>query len=122
MKKTEKTEKTEPTLTTDIMYDLTEYMENQRHWMVLIVFACLILAPFGLVLNVFFLLVSSVKFHFDLLSVRGFFFLLNILICFLLVYFGAKQAKFLRRWNKKLKRIKKFEKEVFEEVVEEKKV
>jgi len=114
-----KTEKTEPTLTTDIMYDLTEYMENQRHWMVLIVFACLILAPFGLVLNIFFLLVSSVKFHFDLLSIRGFFFLLNILICFLLVYFGAKQAKFLRRWNKKLKKIKEFEKKVFEEVVEE---
>ncbi len=109
--------KTEPT--TDIMYDLVEYMETQRHWMVLIVFACLVLAPAGLLLNVLFLLATSVRFHFDLLSVRGLFFLLNILICFLLVYFGAKQAGFLRRWNRKLKRIEEFEKKVFEEVLEE---
>lgn len=106
--------------TTDVVYDLIEYMENQRYWMVLIVFACLILAPAGLLLNGIFLLVYSIRFQFTLISIRGFFFSLNILICFLLVYFGVKQASFLRRWNKKLRRIKEFEKEVFEEVIEEK--
>jgi hypothetical protein len=104
---------------TDVMYDLTEYMEKQRYWMVLIVFACLILAPAGLLLNGFFLLVYSIRFQFTLFSMRGFFFLVNILICFLLVYFGVKQAVFLRRWNKKLDKIKKFEKKVFDEVIKE---
>jgi len=105
--------------TTEVIYELVEYMEKQRHWMVLIVFACLILAPAGLLLNVFSLLVYSVRFHFTVVSLRGVFFLLNILICFLLVYFGIKQAKFLRKWNKKLKKIEEFEREVFEEVVKE---
>lgn len=104
---------------TDVMYDLTEYMEKQRYWMVLIVFACLILAPAGLLLNGFFWLVYSIRFQFTVFSIRGFFFLLNILICFLLVYFGVKQAVFLRRWNKKLDKIKEFEKKVFDEVVED---
>lgn len=106
--------------TTDVVYDLIEYMENQRHWMVLIVFACLILAPSGLLLNVAFFLIYSVRFSFAVFPIRAFFFLLNIAICLLLVYFGIKQAKFLRKWNKKLKEIEKFEKEVFEEVIEEK--
>jgi hypothetical protein len=105
---------------TDMMYDLIEYMEKQRYWMVLIVFACLILAPSGLLLNILSLLLYSVRFRFDLFTIRGVFFLLNILICVLLVYFGIKQATFLRRWNKKLERIKQFEKEVFKEVMEEK--
>jgi predicted membrane protein len=104
---------------TDVMYDLTEYMEKQRNWMVLIVFACLILAPGGLLLNGLFLLLYTVRFQATIISVRGFFFLLNILICFLLVYFGFKQAIFLRKWNKKLKKIQEFEKKVFSEVVQE---
>jgi hypothetical protein len=104
---------------TDVMYDLIEYMENQRYWMVLIVFACLVLAPAGLLLNGFVFLIYSLRFNFTLFSFRGFFFLLNILICVLLVYFGVKQAKFLRKWNKKLKKIKEFEKKVFKEVMEE---
>ena len=103
--------------TTDVVYDLIEYMESQRNWMVFIVFACLILAPAGLLLNIVFFLISSVRFTFGMLSVRGVFFLLNIAICFLLVYFGLKQANFLRRWNTKLKKIREFEKQVFEEVV-----
>ncbi len=106
--------------TTDVVYDLIEYMENQKNWMVLIVFACMILAPCGLLLNMISLLLYSVRFNFTLFSIRGLFFSLNILICFLLVYFGFKQANFLRRWNKKLKKIREFEKEVFEEVLEEK--
>lgn len=105
--------------TTDVVYDLTEYMESQRNWMVLIVFACLILAPAGLLLNIVFLLRTSFMFSFSVFSVRGIFFLLNIAICFLLVYFGFKQADFLRRWNTKLKKIREFEKQVFEEVVTE---
>ncbi len=103
---------------TDVMYDLTEYLEKQRYWMVLIVFACLILAPAGLLLNVLFLIIYSVRFNFVLLSVRGFFFMLNILICVLLVYFGVRQAIFLTKWNKKIRKIREFEKKVFEEVVE----
>ena len=109
---------TEETMT-DVMYELTEYMEKQRYWMVLIVFACLILAPAGLLLNVLFLLVYSIRFQFTLLSLRGFFFLVNILICILLVYFGINQAIFLRKWNKKLDKIKEFEKKVFDEVVKD---
>ncbi len=105
--------------TTDVIYDLIEYMENQRHWMVLIVFACMILAPGGLLLNITFLLIYTARFSFQMFSLRGFFFLLNIAISFLLVYFGVRQASFLRRWNKKLRRIKEFEKEIFEEVVKE---
>ena len=105
--------------TTDVVYDLIEYMERQRHWMVLIVFACLILAPAGLLLNVFSLLLVSARFYFDIFSLRGLFFSLNIVICLLLVYFGLKQARFLRKWNKKLEKIKKFEKEIFEEVLKE---
>ena len=104
--------------TTDVVYELVEYMENQRRWMVLIVFACLILAPAGLLINGISLLVYSLRFHFTVFSARGFFILLNILICILLVYFGIKQAGFLRRWEKKLKKIKEYEKTVFEEVVE----
>ncbi len=103
--------------TTDVVYDLIEYMENQRYWMVLIVFACLILAPAGLLFNGVFLFFYSIRFQFTLF--RGFFFMLNILICVLLVYFGVRQAIFLRRWNKKLRKIREFEKEVFEEVIEE---
>jgi hypothetical protein len=105
--------------TTDVIYDLIEYMENQRHWMVLIVFACMILAPGGLLLNITFLLMYTARFSFHMFSLRGLFFLLNIAISFLLVYFGLRQASFLRRWNKKLRRIKEFEKEIFEEVVKE---
>ncbi len=104
---------------TDVLYDLIEYMEKQRYWMVLIVITCLILAPAGLLLNVLFLLVTSIRFNFTLFSLRGIFFLLNILICFLLIYFGTKQAIFLGKWNKKLRKIKEFEKKVFEEVVKE---
>lgn len=113
------TKQSEKETMTDVMYDLIEYMENQRKWMVLIVFACLVLAPAGLLLNGFVFLIFSLRFKFTLFSFRGIFFFLNILICVLLVYFGVKQAKFLRKWNKKLKKIKEFEKKVFEEVVEE---
>lgn len=104
---------------TDVIYDLIEYMEDQRHWIVLIIFACLILAPSGLLLNVTFFLIYFSRVPFAILSVRGFFFLLNIAICLLLVYFGINQAKFLRKWNKKLRMIERFEREIFEEVVEE---
>ena len=105
--------------TTDVIYDLIEYMENQRHWMVLIVLACMILAPGGLLLNITFLFMYTARFSFQMLSLRGLFFLLNIAISFLLVYFGIRQASFLRRWNKKLRKIKEFEREIFEEVIKE---
>jgi hypothetical protein len=108
-----------PSTQTDVVYDLIDYIHSQRHWMVLIVFACLLLAPAGLLLNVLSWIVLTVRFQGTLtfLSLRGIFFGINILMCIVLIYFGVKQARFLRRWNVKLKKIERLEKTIFEEVV-----
>jgi hypothetical protein len=109
------------TTQTDVLYDLIDYIHSQKRWMVLIVFACLLLAPAGLLLNVLSWLIYTVRFQgaFTFFSLRGFFFGINILICILLIFFGIKQARFLRRWNYKLKKIEELEKIIFEEVITE---
>jgi len=111
----------QPSTQTDVVYDLVDYIHSQRRWMVLIVFACLLLAPAGLLLNVFSWIIMTVRFQgaLSFFSVRGIFFGVNILICILLILFGIKQARFLRRWNYKLKKIEELEKIIFEEVVTE---
>ncbi|MBU7031905.1 MAG: hypothetical protein HXS53_05205 [Theionarchaea archaeon] len=110
-----------PPTQTDVLYDLIDYIHDQRYWMVLIVFACLLLAPAGLLLNGLSWIVLTIRSQgtITFFSLRGVFFGINILMCILLIYFGVKQARFLRRWNVKLKKIEELEKRIFEEVVSE---
>lgn len=110
-----------PPTQTDVLYDLIDYIHDQRYWMVLIVFACLLLAPAGILLNGLSWIVLTIRSQgtITFFSLRGVFFGINMLMCILLIYFGVKQARFLRRWNVKLKKIEELEKRIFEEVVSE---
>ena len=117
---------------TNILYGLIEYMEKEKKKLYLAVVFTLIIIPIGLIINIGTYL--SMSYHIEILmrilrvfdfGPRGsppFFVILNFISSIVIIYVGIKILMFLRNWEYKLKNIREFEKQTFEDVMKGEKI
>lgn len=114
---------------TELMYSLIEHMEKERKKILFASLSALIMVPIGLLFNIIsFLLISknyrlvfiiARVFNIDSQSFRLSFIIVNLLITLVLIVIGLKNIQFISSWDKKLKEIRKFEKETYNELLKE---
>lgn len=112
---------------TNLLYGLIEYMDKEKKKLYLAVVFTLLIAPIGLIINIGTYL--SMRYHIEILmrilhifdfGPRGsppFFVILNFISSIVIIYVGIKILMFLRNWEYKLKNIREFEKQTFEDVM-----
>jgi len=112
---------------TNLLYGLIEYMDKEKKKLYLAVVFTLLIAPIGLIINIGTYL--SMRYHIEVLmsilrvfdfGPRGsppFFVILNFISSIVIIYVGIKILMFLRNWEYKLKNIREFEKQTFEDVM-----
>ncbi|NPV49596.1 MAG: hypothetical protein HPY60_00155 [Candidatus Methanofastidiosum sp.] len=112
---------------TNLLYGLIDYMEKEKKKLYLAVVFTLIIVQIGLLINIGTYL--SMRYHIEFLmrimrvfdfGPRGsppFFVILNFISSLVIIYGGVKILLFLRQWEHKLKNIREFEKETFEDVM-----
>ncbi|KYC52345.1 MAG: hypothetical protein AMQ22_00860 [Candidatus Methanofastidiosum methylothiophilum] len=112
---------------TNLLYGLIEYMDKEKKKLYLAVVFTLLIAPIGLIINIGTYL--SMRYHIKILmdimhifdfGPRGsppFFVILNFISSIVIIYVGVKILLFLRHWEHKLRNIKEFEKQTFEDVM-----
>lgn len=114
---------------TELMYSLIEHMEKERNKILFASLSALIMVPIGLLFNIIsFLLISknyrlvfliAKIFNIDGQSFRLSFVIVNLLITLVLIVIGLKNIQFISSWDKKLKEIRNFEKETYDELLKE---
>jgi energy-coupling factor transporter transmembrane protein EcfT len=114
---------------TELMYSLIEHMEKERKMILFASLSALIMVPIGLLFNIIsFLLISknyrlvfliARLFNIDGQSFRFNFIIVNLLITLVLIVIGLKNIQFISNWDKRLKEIRKFEKETYDELLKE---
>ncbi|NMC59516.1 MAG: hypothetical protein GYA51_09075 [Candidatus Methanofastidiosa archaeon] len=111
-------------------------MEKEKKKLYLAVVFTLIIAPIGLLINIgnYLSMKYHIKFLMDILRLfdlgprfgpRGsqpLFVILNVLSSIIIIYVGIKILIFLRNWEYKLRNIRQFEKETFEDVMKGKNI
>ncbi|KYC52979.1 MAG: hypothetical protein AMQ74_00551 [Candidatus Methanofastidiosum methylothiophilum] len=117
---------------TNLLYGLINYMEKEKKKLYLAVVFALIIIQIGLIINIATYL--SMRYHIKILmdvlrffdfGPRGsppFFVILNFISSIIMIYVGVKILLFLRNWEYKLKKINEFEKQTFEDVMENEKI
>jgi len=112
---------------TNLLYGLIEYMDKEKKKLYLAVVFTLLIVPIGLLINIANYL--SMKYHIRMImdimrwfdfGPRGsppFFVILNFISSIVIIYVGVKILMFLRNWEYKLKNIREFEKQTFEDVM-----
>jgi len=112
---------------TNLLYGLIEYMDKEKKKLYLAVVFTLLIVPIGLLINIANYL--SMKYHIRILmdimhwfdfGPRGsppFFVILNFISSIVIIYVGITILMFLRNWEYKLKNIREFEKQTFEDVM-----
>ncbi|MDY1591872.1 MAG: hypothetical protein RBS85_06915 [Methanofastidiosum sp.] len=116
----------------NVLYDLVEYMERERKRLLIATAIVLLLVPLALTLNLsgFFLMTKRILltdsetsriFYKSGMLVMPLYFLvtLNALTSIALVFLGVKNLLFLKSWGKKLRKIEKIEKKIYEEVIKD---
>ena len=116
----------------NVLYDLVEYMERERKRLLIATAIVLLLVPLALTLNLsgFFLMTKRIlltdsetsrTFYKVGRSMMPLYFLvtLNALTSIALVFLGVKNLLFLKSWGKKLRKIEKIEKKIYEEVIKD---
>ncbi|KYC52678.1 MAG: hypothetical protein AMQ74_00647 [Candidatus Methanofastidiosum methylothiophilum] len=114
---------------TELMYSLIEHMEKERNKILFASLSALIMVPIGLLFNIIsFLLISknyrlvfliAKIFNIDGQSFRLSFVIVNLLITLVLIVIGLRNIQFISSWDKKLKEIRNFEKETYDELLKE---
>lgn len=118
-----------------VLYDLVEYMERERKRLLVATIIVLLVVPLALILNLvgFFLMTKRIlsnnteipkiiyKTSRPLLT-PYFIVTLNAITSLALVFLGIKNLLFLKFWGKKLGKIEKIEKKIYDEVVKDEKV
>jgi len=117
---------------TNLLYGLIEYMDKEKKKLYLAVVFTLLIVPIGLLINIANYL--SMKYHIRMImdimrwfdfGPRGsppFFVILNFISSIVIIYVGVKILMFLRNWEYKLKNIREFEKQTFEDVMKGEKI
>jgi len=116
----------------NVLYDLVEYMERERKRLLIATAIVLLLVPLALTLNLsgFFFMTKRIlmtdsetsrTFYKAGRSMMPLYFLvtLNALTSIALVFLGVKNLLFLKSWGKKLGKIEKIEKKIYEEVIKD---
>jgi len=116
----------------NVLYDLVEYMERERKRLLIATAIVLLLVPLALTLNLsgFFFMTKRIlltdsetsrTFYKVGRSMMPLYFLvtLNALTSIALVFLGIKNLLFLKSWGKKLGKIEKIEKKIYEEVIKD---
>ncbi|HII94793.1 MAG TPA: hypothetical protein HA367_03520 [Candidatus Methanofastidiosum sp.] len=119
----------------NVLYDLVEYMERERKRLLIATAIVLLLVPLALTLNLsgFFFMTKRIlltdsetsrTFYKVGRSMMPLYFLvtLNALTSIALVFLGIKNLLFLKSWGKKLGKIEKIEKKIYEEVIKDEEI
>ena len=114
---------------TELMYSLIEHMEKERKKILFASLSALIMVPIGLLFNIISFLIISKNYRLVFLIARLFnidgesfrlsFVIVNLLITLVLIVIGLKNIQFISSWDKKLKQIRNFEKETYDELLKE---
>ena len=115
-----------------VLYDLVEYMERERKRLLIATAIVLLFVPLALTLNLlgFFFMTKRILFAESEVSrvifttrrslIPPYFLIsLNALTSIALVFLGIKNFLFLKSWGKKLGKIEKIEKKIYEEVIKD---